>query len=81
VTKIKFFLIYIYEIFIHLFSAQSLERTSWAVLNKPKPKVEPPKPEAAAPKTQPQQAQSNGAEPHPPTANGTKPNEGGMEVD
>ena len=58
----------------------TLDRQCWAILNKPKPKVEPPKPKEE-PKAQPQangQSHQNGSETNGQEA---KKTEAGMEVD
>ncbi len=65
-----------------------MERTAWAALNKPKPKVEPPKPAPADASPNKQAPTAGGAQSQPTNGtNGTapnteqKPNEGNMEVD
>ena len=59
--------------------SQSLDKLAWSVLNKPKPKVEPPKP------AEPQKQQTNGTESkeheQPNHHQNQKPAEASMETD
>ena len=65
------------------FSFQTLERECWAILNKPKPKVEPPKEDTS--KQQQQQQQAPPQQPPPTSGNqntqSTEQQQPSMEID
>lgn len=63
------------------FEKESLEKTSWSILNRPKPKVEPPKVEEPKPEAPAQEGAAQPAQsPQAPGAE-KKPTDHGMDVD
>lgn len=64
-----------------MFEFQSLDKTSWSILNRPKPKVEPPKVEEAKPEQPASEAQSEEKPAPSPAGAEKKPTDAGMDVD
>jgi len=56
----------------------TLDKSAWTVLNKPKPKLEPPKQEESKQKAQEQQSNNDKQKPN---ENGKKQNEESIDVD
>lgn len=63
------------------FEKEALDKTSWSILNRPKPKVEPPKAEETKPEQPAPEAQSEEKPAPSPQGSEKKPTDAGMDVD